>query len=124
MTIEKSYNIIPALLDFVAIDNGRLSLFKVDLAVANALTHHLLLRQNVNMKSLFKKMLICCEKYLLIEFMPLGLWTPESGSILLPEWYTFENFCNVMSEFFEILEYRQIDTNRIAVIGKKINESV
>ena len=114
-----NYKIIPSIIDFVAIDDVRLSKFKADLVVANALTHHLLLSQKVTMKSLFHKMSICCEKYILIEYMPLGLWTPESGSAPMPEWYTLDNFCEAMSEVFEIIIKRQIEKNRIAIIGRK-----
>lgn len=89
-----------------------------DLAIACAITHHLILRQNIPLYAIFEKFAAYCKKYLIIEFMPLGLWNGHDAPPI-PDWYTREWFRNTFSQYFELLHEEQLETNRIVFIGRK-----
>lgn len=88
-----------------------------DVVIACALTHHLLLTQHVNIDSIFDKLSRLTKKYLIIEFMPLGLWgggeLPE-----IPAWYTEQWFVRHMEKRFHILE-RGDSKHRILFLAEK-----
>ncbi len=90
--------------------------FKSDIVIMLALSHHLILAQKVRLQSLFKILTEFTNKYILIEFMPLGLWDGKNA-IEVPEWYTFEWFKEEMSVWFEIIQTVQMERNRIALLG-------
>ncbi|MBP5547912.1 MAG: hypothetical protein J6X58_03345 [Bacteroidales bacterium] len=89
-----------------------------DLAIACAITHHLILRQNIPLYAIFEKFASYCKKYLIIEFMPLGLWNGHDAPPI-PDWYTREWFRNTFCQYFELLHEEQLETNRIVFIGRK-----
>ena len=89
--------------------------FKSDIVIALALTHHLILAQNLRLQWIFEVLAAFTRKYVLIEFMPLGLGGRRSS---LPTWYTLEWFESEMERYFEILEVLHIDRKRIAILGR------
>lgn len=93
---------------------------KSDLAIACAITHHLILRQNVPLNAIFEKFSSYCMKYLVVEFMPLGLWDGLDAPPI-PVWYTREWFRNTFCQYFELLHEEQLEANRIVFIGRKNN---
>ena len=95
--------------------------FKSDIVIALALTHHLILTQKVRLPILFEKLTQYTNKYILIEFMPLGLWDGKRQPEV-PEWYTLEWFTKELSEYFKIIEILQTEPNRVAIFGELITE--
>ena len=83
-----------------------------DLGLALALTHHLLLGQGANIDVVLKDLLGLVHKYLLVEFMPLGLWDGKSAPPL-PEWYTREWFKEHLLMHADIIHEEQTEENRI-----------
>ncbi len=89
-----------------------------DAAIALALTHHLLLTKKYPIDLVFSKIKSYTKKYVLIEFMPLGLWDGVHPPPPIPEWYTLKWFRTNFIKYFELLEEQEICTNRIAFFGK------
>ncbi len=48
--------------------------FRSDVAIAMAVTHHLILTQGFHISAIFEAIKSFSKKYVFIEFMPLGLW--------------------------------------------------
>ena len=94
--------------------------FKSDAVFALALTHHLLLTQNYPIDKIFEIISSYSNKYVFIEFMPLGLWGGKTLPVL-PDWYTLNWFRNKFKKHFEILHEEKLDTNRIIFLGKIYN---
>lgn len=90
--------------------------FKSDIVIMLAVSHHLILTQKVRLQSLFKILTEYTNKYILIEFMPLGLWDGKKA-VEVPDWYTIEWFKEQMSVRFEIICTMQTEKNRIALLG-------
>lgn len=90
-----------------------------DIVVAMALTHHLLLIQGMNIDSMFERLAMCTNKYLLIEFMPLGMWD-GTGEGDFPEWYSLEWFIYHMKKRFLIQSVNNLEENRICIVGELI----
>lgn len=116
-------NIKPLVIDFTDVnrmywEKGFEDRFKSDLVLAMAISHHLLLAQGMSMRSLFYRMSKCTNRYLLIEFMPYGLWAGGDIYPNLPEWYNEENFKENMQEYFSIKYEKRIGANRIVFIGE------
>jgi hypothetical protein len=92
---------------------------KSDVVIAMALTHHLILSQDISPKFIFETLAKYTSKYILIEFMPLGLWYKKSKEEPnVPDWYTLDWFKKEMSIKFDIISEKQTDINRIALLGK------
>ena len=55
--------------------------------------------------------------------MPLGLW---AGADLpeIPSWYTQDWFHSEFEQFFNLLHFEKIETNRIVFIGSKRSSPV
>ncbi len=79
---------------------------KSDVVCALAVTHHLLLGQNYNIDSVFAKMKEFTNKYIYVEFCPLGLYTPNVSNYEpnVPEWYTEEFFEEHFKKFYTLLD--------------------
>lgn len=119
---NKYQNVTTLLLNFmVPVDlKSTTSRLKSDLVIALAVSHHLFLGQGFSINAVFDRISQYSNKYVLIEFMPLGLWGgTESDSVQIPEWYNVDWFRKTFLCFFEILLEKQIETNRIAFLGKK-----
>jgi len=91
--------------------------YKSDLALALAITHHLLLTQKFKVSGVFEKIKEYTNKYVFIEFMPLGLWggdpihKPE-----VPTWYTAQWFEAEFKKHFTLLHIEVLESH---VINKK-----
>ena len=93
---------------------------KSDIVLALALTHHLILSQNIALSALFNTLNDLTHQYILVEFMPLGLWNGYNAPAL-PDWYNLNWFRAHFEKHFTLISENQIETNRILFIGKKIN---
>ena len=93
---------------------------EADCCVAMALTHHLLLRQQVSIDIMFEGFASCTKEWLLVEFMPKGVWkTMERTYNMIPE-YSFEWFKAHMEKRFDVKDVVEvIEGHRVLLIGKK-----
>lgn len=116
-------HIVPVVCDFKEVHMGYQyptmeQRFSSEAVIAMALTHHLILAQGMDIDSIFERLSACTNKYLYIEFMPLGLWDGNNSPVV-PEWYTLEWFKRHMEKYFHIREIKQLEKNRILLIGEK-----
>ncbi len=122
---NRAAKIFPVLLDFLspvyqnlyyAETNSVFKRYKADVVLALALTHHLILTRKTPIDSIFEALTMYTDKYLFVEFMPLGL---RRGKV--PEWYTVDWFREHFEKYFELIEdlISESDGSRILFIGKK-----
>jgi hypothetical protein len=122
---EEKQNIIYANYTFLSKRSTLLPMqyerFKSDLVIAMALMHHLILSQGHDINDFFKELVKYTNKYVIVEFMPLGLWT--SGSeVNTPYWYTLEWFKENFNKYFmQINKEEKLEENRIIFIGQVNN---
>ncbi len=93
--------------------------FRGDAVIALALTHHLILSQNRRIEYIFERMSKYTNKYILVEFMPMGLWD-RSYAPPVPEWYTIDWFRKSFEQYFNIIVEEQLGKNRILFFGSRI----
>lgn len=91
--------------------------FRSDIVTALAITHHLILSQNISIENVMQTIAGYTHQYALVEFMPLGLWDGKYAPPL-PSWYNLDWFHKAFSEFFDMILNEQIETNRILYLGK------
>jgi hypothetical protein len=94
--------------------------FKSEAVLALAVTHHLILSYNWKLHDILKFIGAYSSKYVLVEFMPKGLWV-EGASVSIPDWYTIDWFRNEFSSQFELLQEIKLEVNRILFVGKVQN---
>ena len=95
------------------------SRFKTNMVLALALTHHLLLTQNLTIEFIMSRLKIFTNKYVAVEFMPLGLYSSKFGKTPnIPKWYNVDWFRDGFTKYFTLLEEKEIGTNRIIFIGQ------
>ncbi|MBK9097589.1 MAG: hypothetical protein IPM14_05550 [bacterium] len=122
---NRAANIYPVILDFLspvyqnlyyAETNSVFKRYKADVVLALALTHHLILTRKTPIDSIFEALAMYTNKYLFVEFMPLGL---RRGKV--PDWYTIDWFREHFVKYFESIEEltTEKDGSRILFIGKK-----
>ena len=116
--------LVPLIYDFIR-PNGRIfdkpiqDRIKSDIVMALALTHHLILSQNIDIDYIFKSMRALTYKYIIIEFMPLGLYdgklyiTPK-----VPPYYTTQWFRDNFEKYFFLITDEQLEVNRHLFVGK------
>ncbi len=120
-TIEEKRKIIPMVYDITSEHISSINYItswkrvRSQMLIACALTHHLLLSQHINIDSLFEKLNQMTEKYMIIEFMPLGLWDGEKAPEL-PGWYSEEWFNEKLSKRFNVIKRKEIGANRIMYV--------
>jgi hypothetical protein len=90
--------------------------FRADAVIVLALTHHLTLSQNFRLDYIFDVIGRYATKYVLIEFMPLGLHNGISAPDV-PPWYGETWFCDEFCKRFDLIERIQLEPNRILFIG-------
>lgn len=112
----KNHNITPLLLDFVNDPFDMLEACRCDLVIANALTHHLILTQGLSLAALTSRLEALTNRYVIVEFMPLGTKISKTGT---PKWYTLEWFLEGLSQCFEVIAHQKMEKNRIIIIGEK-----
>ena len=91
---------------------------KSDLVIGCAITHHLLLAQGVNIDVLFEAFASYTKKYMIIEFMPLGLWDGKGETPKLPEYYCLDWFLEHMKKLFDVEYTEQTEKNRVLILAK------
>ncbi len=92
--------------------------FKSDIVYALALTHHLTLKAGFRLDYIFNEFAKYSNKYIFVEFMPLGLWVP-GANVSVPDWYTIEYFRKEFKKHFELVLEEKLEENRIIFIGRK-----
>ncbi len=131
--VEKMYNrlkktdstITPGILNFVYphAHLGKISAFerfRADAVVATAITHHLLLTEKINIDYMMEIMSRYTNKYILIEFMPLGLWDhAKLWAPPVPDWYNEETFKKYFEKYFSVALKEQLESNRLLFVGIK-----
>ena len=97
-----------------------------DAVVAFAITHHLILTQNIPIDYIFSTIGEISKKLVGIEFMPLGLWDGLSGNDTppIPEWYTRDWFRDNFSQHFSLIREEHIETNRVVFWGEKVKTKI
>lgn len=85
--------------------------------LALAITHHLVLGQNVSIHLIFEIIAKYSKKYVFIEYMPLGLHDGKSAPPL-PPWYNKKWFSTAFEQFFTLHLVEQLDENRILFFGE------
>ena len=80
-------------------------------------THHLILTQNLGIGYILDVIAQFSRKYVLIEFMPLGLHDGVSAHPF-PSWYNEEWFRTEFAKRFEVVERTQLAENRVLFVGK------
>lgn len=88
--------------------------------VALALTHHLILSQGLSIERTLDVIMSYGQKYALVEFMPLGLYSRHISSSVgkLPKEYTVENFRKAFVDRCVLKEEIRISKNRILFVGE------
>ncbi len=125
---QTNHKVTPALLNFFSPNENSFggsvyTRFKSEAVLALALTHHLILTQKMSIRDIFERLIKFSPKYVLVEFMPLGLYSPTSKrKYVVPEWYNVEWFRNHFSQYFHILNEEHLEKNRILFVGEtKLN---
>lgn len=90
-----------------------------DLVVVLAVTHHLILSQHFHISFLFERLSMYTNKYVCVEFMPLGLWDGHSAPPV-PTWYNEDWFTRHFQMHFRLIHKEQIDLNSLLYIGEKL----
>jgi len=90
--------------------------FKSEAVLALALTHHLILTRKTPIDNIFEALSLYTDKYLFVEFMPLGL---RRGKV--PEWYNIDWFRDNFEKYYNLLieTPSEKDGSRILFIGEK-----
>ena len=92
--------------------------FQADAVVAMALSHHLVLTRGLRLEWVIDLLSQYCRNYLLIEFMPLGLYIgPKSPPT--PTWYTQEWFQGEFEKRFNVMSCTRLEENRVLFVGSK-----
>lgn len=91
--------------------------FRSEAVIALALTHHLTLTYNFRLDYVFKVLSGLSKRFVLVEFMPLGLHDGTSAPPL-PAWYDEAWFRASFCSHFELIDRIQTEDNRILYIGK------
>jgi hypothetical protein len=91
--------------------------FRSDIAVALALTHHLVFSQGYHIEDVLKNISAYAKKYVLIEFMPLGLSATDPEA-KVPGWYTAEWFRRAFVRFFDLILEEKLRANNVLFVGK------
>ena len=108
---------------FSEIDNNSKSVderLRADVVFAMAITHHLILTQKLEMFAIVDKLYSLSNKYVIVEFCPLGLWSADSPEKIpeVPEWYTLDWFLKELERRFIILEYEDVE-HRVSIVCEK-----
>jgi hypothetical protein len=120
---KNNKNLLPLVFDMVRTD-GRIqdkhiqTRIKSDLVIALAVTHHLILTQNIPLEYILKTISKLTNKYIIIEFMPLGLVDNNfNGIVNVPNYYTVEWFRDNFTKLFDIITEERLEDNRIMFFG-------
>ena len=92
-----------------------------DVVIALAVTHHLSLTQGYPFERIFRTISKYTWRHAIVEFMPLGLWNGTYAPPL-PDWYSEDGFRSGLAPFFETLDRKQIQENRVVYFLKKTDD--
>ncbi len=93
---------------------------KSEMVIALAITHHLILAQKLTLDFILARLGDFSSKYVLVEFMPLGLYSSEFDTVpSVPDWYTRDWFRDGVRKRFELLGEQELSTNRILFVASK-----
>ncbi len=84
--------------------------FKSDIVLAMAVTHHLILTQGFNIDSIFETIGSFSNKYVYIEFCPLGMYANDIKAPCNPEFYTESWFEEHFRKYFDLLHKETLAT--------------
>lgn len=92
--------------------------FRSDCVVVLALTHHLLLGQGYHFDVVLNRLYDFTNKYLLIEFMPHGLWNgvDENAMPGVPDYYTEAWYEQSISKYFNVINKEVLEKNRVMFV--------
>jgi hypothetical protein len=91
--------------------------FRADVVLALAVTHHLILGQKFNVDDVMGYIGAYSRKYVLAEFMPLGLWS-KGQEVAVPVWYTVDWFRTAFSRRFKIIHEEKLRMNNVLFVGR------
>jgi hypothetical protein len=91
--------------------------FGSEAVVALAITHHLLLGQNLAIEHVLKIIAAFSRRYVFIEFMPKGLYNGRFAPPV-PAWYSLDWFRNALQAEIDILLEEKLEENRILFVGE------
>jgi hypothetical protein len=92
--------------------------FQSEAVVALALTHHLILTLGLSPGWILDVLSAYSRKYLLVEFMPLGLFDGKKAPPV-PSWYTVDWFQREFECRLDLVRRVQLEDNRILFVGTK-----
>lgn len=117
-----NFAVLDILSDYGNVNKPAYKRFVSDVLIALAVSHHLLLTQGLKIDALINYFCLYTNKYLITEFMPLGLWSSENPDFYppVPEWYNLDWFVEKLSNKFDIIEVKEMTKNRIGIIARKI----
>lgn len=95
--------------------------FPAEVVVSLALTHHLVLTGNMSFALLAARYSNLAKDWLLVEFMPLGLWVP-SAPVDIANGYNRENFVDAFQEYFDLESEIQLEVNRILFTFRRLRD--
>lgn len=103
------------------LSNERCTRLRCDLVIALAITHHLILSQKYSIDYIFNVLVGFSRKYIIVEFMPLGLWNGISSEVL-PDWYNEEWFVSHMEKHCRVVERKVLEENRTIFLAQIISK--
>ena len=90
-----------------------------DVVIALAVTHHLILTQDVSLDHIFNTLENLSTKYIIVEFMPLGLYFGDMNNIpKTPDYYSLEWFDNAFRARFDYILDEELAINRHVFVGR------
>lgn len=78
-----------------------------DIVIALAVTHHLILTQKVKLDTIVELLYSYGKRYVIVEFMPLGLWSEGAINVEVPDWYNLDWFIDGMKK----IRYKRSSAN-------------
>ncbi len=90
---------------------------KCDIVLGLALIHHLVLDENFPLDYILKNLKKLTNKYIIVEFMPIGLWNGTSAPPL-PDFYNLKWFKQNFTNHFDLILDQKLETNRHVFVGK------
>ncbi len=123
-----SNKIMFSIIDIMNVDEKsykfRADRYRSDLVMALAVTHHLVLTQKIKLNVIVDILESYTNRYVIVEFMPLGLWAGNDESCPpIPDWYTLDWFLQGLEEKFDVIKVEKISKNRIGILGEKRNQT-
>jgi hypothetical protein len=108
----------PLVTELATVEDSPAVRFQADAVVVLALTHHVVLSNGFRLEWVLGQLSQFCRNYILIEFMPLGLYAgPNSPPT--PAWYTREWFQKEFEARFHLISWTQLEENRMLFVGTK-----